>query len=60
MLSATWMHLRARRAHVREELYELTKTHGEESDKPSRKRIKKEMDMRRKDLDSLKERISEH
>ena len=30
------------------------------SDKSSRKRIKKEMDMRHKDLDSLKEHISQH
>ena len=52
--------LRAHRAHIHEELDDLTKTHGEESDKSSRKRIKKEIDMRRKDLESLKERISYH
>ena len=52
--------LRACHACVHEELDELTKTHGEESDKPSLKRIKKEMDKRHKDLDSLKEHISQH
>ena len=52
--------LRARRARIREELDVLTKAHGEESDKSSRKRIKKEIDMRRKDLESLRERISYH
>ena len=50
--------LRARHAHICEELEDLTKAHGEESDKSSRKRIKKEIDMRWKDLESLKERIS--
>ena len=52
--------LRAHRAHIREELDDLTKAHGEESDKSSRKRIKKKIDMRRKDLESLRERISYH
>ena len=52
--------LRARRACIHEELDDLTKAHGEESDKSSRKGIKKEMDMRCKDLESLKERISYH
>ena len=51
--------LRARHARIREELDDLTKAHGEESDKSSRKRIK-EIDMRRKDLESLRERISYH
>ena len=50
--------LRAHRAHIRGELDDLTKTHGEESDKSSRKRIKKEIGMRWKDLESLKECIS--
>ena len=52
--------LRACCACIHEELDELTKTHGEGSDKSSRKRIKKEIDMRRKDLESLKECISQH
>ena len=52
--------LRAHRAHICEELDELTKTHREESDKSSRREIKKEMDMRCKDLDSLKECISQY
>ena len=67
VLYKNWRHaqrslddLRARRARIHEELDDLTKAHGEESDKSSRKGIKKEMDMRRKDLESLKERISYH
>ena len=52
--------LRARRARIRQELEELTKTHREESEKSSQKRIKKEIDMRRKDLESLKECISQY
>ena len=52
--------LRAHHARVHKELDELTKTHREESDKSSQKRIKKEIDMRCKDLESLKERISQH
>ena len=41
----------------REELDDHTKVNGE-SDKFSRKRIKKEIDLRCKDLESLRERIS--
>ena len=52
--------LRAHCAHIHEELDDLTKAHGEESDKSSQKRIKKEIDMRHKDLESLRERISYH
>ena len=52
--------LRACHAHICQELDELTKTHREESDKSSQKRIKKEIDMRCKDLESLKECISQH
>ena len=52
--------LRACHARICEELDDLTKAYGEESDKSSRKRIKKETDMRRKDLESLRERISYH
>ena len=51
-------YLRARRAHTREELDDLTKAHGEESNKSSQKRIKKEIDLRHKDLESLREHIS--
>ena len=50
-------YLRARHACTHEELDELTKAHGE-SDKSSRKRIKKEIDLRHKDLESLRECIS--
>ena len=52
--------LRARRVRICEELDELIKTHGEESDKSSQKRIKKEIDMRHKDLESLRVCISHH
>ena len=52
--------LRARRARIHRELDDLTKAHGEESDKSSWKRIKKEIDMRCKDLESLRVRISDH
>ena len=43
--------------HACEELDNLTKAHGE-SHKSSRKRIKKEINLRCKDLESLRERIS--
>ena len=45
--------LRAHRAHIHQELDDLTQSHRE-SEKSSRKRIKKEIDMRHKDLKSLK------
>ena len=53
-------YLLARRARTRQELDDLTKAHGEsdKSDKFSRKRIKKKIDVRCKDLESLRERIS--
>ena len=51
--------LRACHAHICQELDELTQAH-KEAEKSSRKRIKKEIDMRCKDLESLKERISQH
>ena len=51
--------LRACHACIHEELDDLTKTHGEKSDKSSQKRIK-EIDMRCKDLQSLRVRISHH
>ena len=50
-------YLLACHACTREELDDLTKAHGE-SDKSSQKRIKKEIDLRRKELESLRERIS--
>ena len=50
-------YLLAHRAHTCEELDDLTKAHGE-SDKSSRKRIKKEIDLRHKELESLRECIS--
>ena len=52
--------LRAHGARIHKELDDLTKAHGEESDKSSWKRIKKEIDMRRKDLESLRVHISHH
>ena len=48
------------RAHIHEELDDLTKACGEESDKSSQKRIKKEIDMKLKDLESLRVHISHH
>ena len=50
--------LRACHAHICQELDDLTQAHRE-SEKSSQKRIKKEIDMRRKDLKSLKGRISQ-
>ena len=46
--------------HTRQELDDLTKAHREsdKSDKSSQKRIKKEIDLTRKDLESLREHIS--
>ena len=46
--------------HTRQELDDLTKAHGEsnKSNKSSQKRIKKEIDLRHKDLESLRECIS--
>ena len=47
-------------AHTHQELYNLTKAHGEsdKSDKSSQKRIKKDINLRCKDLESLRECIS--
>ena len=50
-------YLLAHRAHTHLELDDLTKAHGE-SNKSSLKRIKKEIDLRCKDLESLREHIS--
>ena len=50
--------LRARRAWICQELDDLIQAHRE-SEKSSRKRIKKEIDTKRKDLKSLKGRISQ-
>ena len=52
-------HLRARHAHIHQELDELTQAH-KEAEKSSQKRIKKEIDMRHKDLESLKGHISQY
>ena len=51
--------LRACHAHINQELDELTQAH-KESEKSSRKRIKKVIDMRHKDLESLKGCISQY
>ena len=50
--------LRAHHAHIHQELDDLTQAHRE-SEKSSQKRIKKEIDMRHKDLESLKGHISQ-
>ena len=50
--------LRAHRARIHQELDDLIQAHRE-SEKSSRKRIKKEIDTKRKDLESLKRRISQ-
>ena len=50
-------YLLARYAHTHKELDDLTKAHRE-SNKSSQKRTKKEIDLRCKDLESLRERIS--
>ena len=50
--------LRAHRAQIRQELDDLTQAHRE-SEKSSQKRKKKEIDMRCKDLESLKGHISQ-
>ena len=52
--------LRGHHAQICRELDDLTKTHGEESDKSSRKKIKREIDLRWKDLESLRVAISHH
>ena len=51
--------LRACHAQICQELDELTQAHRE-AERSSQKRIKKEINMRRKDLESLKECISQH
>ena len=47
-------------AQLWEELDDLTEAHKRESVKPSRRRIKKEIDLKRKDLKSLRVVISQH
>ena len=51
--------LRAHHAQIHQELDDLTQAHRE-SEKSSQKRIKKEIDMRHKDLKSLKGHISQY
>ena len=53
-------YLLTRHACTHQELDDLTKVHGEtdKSAKSSQKRIKKEIDLRRKELEGLRERIS--
>ena len=53
-------YLLTRHAHTRQELDDFTKAHAEsdKSDKSSRKKIKKEIDLRHKELESLRGRIS--
>ena len=45
---------------IRGELDDLIKTHRAESDASTRKRLKREIDLRRKDIESLKVAISHH
>ena len=52
--------LRGRHAQLRGELDDLIEARREESVKSSQRRIKKEMDLRRKDLESLRVAISQH
>ena len=47
-------------AQIRGELDDLIEARQEESDKSSQKRIKREIDLRRKDLESLRVAISHH
>ena len=47
-------------AHIQEELDGLVEAHSDESDKNAQKRIKKEIDMKRKDVESLRVTISHH
>ena len=47
-------------AQIRGELDDLIEARGDESNKPSQRKIKKEIDLRRKDLESLKAAISHH
>ena len=55
-------HLQARCTHEREVLEGLIKVHGEldKADKAARKSLKKEIDQRRKGLETLKEHISHY
>ena len=55
-------HLQECRTHKREALEGLIKVHGEvdKADKSARKSLKKEIDQRRKGLETLKERISHY
>ena len=55
-------HLQGRRTREREALEGLIKAHGEldKADKAARKSLKKEIDQRRKGLETLKERISHY
>ena len=55
-------HLQERRTREREVLEGLIKAHGEldKADKAARKSLKKEIDQRRKSLETLKERISHY
>ena len=52
--------LQGHHAQIHGELDDLIKAHGEESDKSSQKRIKKEIDLRQKDLESIRAAISHH
>ena len=52
--------LRGHHARIQGELDDLIEARREESDKPSQKKIKKEIDLRWKDLESLRAAISHH
>ena len=48
------------RTQIRGELDDLIETHRAESDTSTRRRLKREIDLRRKDIESLKVAISHH
>ena len=67
VLDENWHHeesllanLQGHHAQIRGELDDLIETHRAESDASTRKRLKREIDLRRKDIESLKVAISHH
>ena len=60
MVESSLDDLQGRCAQLQGELDDLIEAHREESDKSSQKRIKKEIDLRWKDLESLRVAISHH
>ena len=60
MAESSLADLRGHRAQIRGELDNLTEAHQEESDKLAQKRIKREIDLRWKDIKNLRVAISHH